>query len=282
MVSTAHAWSLTLSRAELFMIAYSLSSRPALGVPDPFVGLSGDAMQHVVEDARHALLDRGYAEAAPNGSLAVDPVVLALAGAPGMAHAVLVASRGGEGGRVAQRVVYLSPELIVEQEHTADDTVRLTAVRDARTLQTRLNRLLSVPKAPPAAGGEVVIGQEELKEAVRLAMLEEPPAVVEFLTSAGLDAAAATAVVAVLARECQTGSLALLRTDGQEPAAAGGVAWLAGKAGLWSADLSGHPDAQTIHLVPAASAEVRQRVAATVNTAVGADAPTIPDGARTK
>jgi hypothetical protein len=272
MGATTPVWALTLSRSELLLLAHSLGGAAPLGLQDPFQGLNEEAVQPVADAAKRSLMARGYADSGPDGALSVDPTVLALAGAPSQARCVLVASLSAAGAAAARRVVYLGRDLIVEQDEAPDDGVLLTAVRDGEALQQRLRRFLCIPNSPVAPGGEIVISQADLKEALLIAILEPPGSVAAHLSAQGIDSASAALLSAALGQELKAGSLAVVGGDGVDSDHAAGVAWLASPAGAWCAATEGETATNRIRLTPQAGRQIRRRLTNLVSTALTASA----------
>ncbi len=270
MPNTQSTWPLTLSRQQLFLLARGLGGPGPLGLKDPFGNLSPDAAQAALAQTRQSLVDRGYAEAAPDGALAVDPTVLALAGAPGRSGSVLLGTCSGNGGASVQRVVYLTPELIVEQETLPSEEVVLTAVRDSATLRKRAKHFLRILTAPAAPGGEVTVSEASLREAQFAAILEDQATCASLFSEVGVAAPSAQALASTLRQDYHAGSLMLLRMANDEARLAQGLSWIVGASGGWCAELKEQTADSPICLVPTAAAQIRQRLAVVVDSALAA------------
>jgi hypothetical protein len=130
---------------------------------------------------------------------------------------------------------------------------------------------MAIPSVPAAHGGEIVICEADLKEALLIAMLEPPASVAEYLSEQGINPASAGLLSSALGQELKAGSLAVLGGNGADPSSPIGVAWLASPAGAWCATANGET-AERIQLVPQSGRQIGRRVADLVSTALAAAA----------
>ncbi len=251
----SHTHRTQLSLPEYGLVAAYVGLQGLIGVTDPFEGLDPAQQAQALEAASAALQQRGLlAVDDASQSVELDAVTAALVKATGLAERIVVLSLKTEDD-YAQRIVFVGPELIVEQE-SADDQVTLTAVRDGETLAQRTVAFLACAHRGGGVGEAFPLGLETLAEAQRLR--SEPEACREAVAAGGVAAEAAQALSDALCGPHQLGSLSIHgATLGEDAERA--LAFLVAPEASWLL-LHGDPDADAVTVRPASVQEIEAQV----------------------
>jgi len=257
---TVESRSLVLDQTQLYFLASLLQAPHLLGLEDPLLGLLADEIEERLEKTLGLLAEQGVLEVRPDGSFAVDAGVATLVEAGASSKRTLVAARTDPDGTSQLRFIHLTPDLLVEQESLPKGEVSLTPVRDQEMLQQRLTDFWELPGAPAAPGPVLTLTEANLTEARRLALEDGAEACRAFLTRLGLPPEAVEGLASALADSRSTGSLVILHREEREVHYGESLAWLIGSRGGWR--LQPLPqDPPAVRLIPAATTEIRQRLA---------------------
>jgi len=246
------SWTLTLSSDEFFLLSAMLQLPQPIGLEDPFQGLGGQEVRERLEMAREALESRGYIEVQADGSVALDAAVAALVQVATIPERSVMLSCVRADGSEAQRLLHLSPELLLEQETGTGSQVMLTAVRDMEVLMERVVAFVSFADFGAAPGPEFALGEADFTQAQELALEGEAVSCSQRLVDAGVPAVAAIALSAALREGQHVGSVAVWQRAGDEANLGARLGWLVGAQGGWLLRPADTPGPTGLHFIPAA------------------------------
>ena len=256
---TTHSLHFTLE--EFGLLASLLQVRGLIGVDNPFHGLSQEQVNDRLEQTKLSLIEKQFIEIQADGTVVLDGEIAALVQVVATAPRALVVSCMRR-HQVLTRYVHLVEGLIVEQETLEDGRVVLTAVRDRDVLRERLFEYLALPACESAPAPEIILAEEDLAEAQRLAL--EPEICISLLRQRGIPEKAAGELAEALIAEKQVGSVAVTRREtdegerGLQTMPDRTVAWLISPTGGWRV-LPACDDAfRFVRLMPSSSGEIEQ------------------------
>jgi hypothetical protein len=230
---TDETFSLTFAPEELLFVARALDATGLSFQDDPFWGWSPEEIDDALQEAQDSLAAHRYIEVQPDGTIAVDAAVAALAGSLAYRDASLLVSRmvDGEPGRTRQ--IHFASGLIVEQEQRDDGRYRLTAVRDRETTNQRLTKFLDVVDQPAPPADSFQAREIHFSQARQMAADEGEDACATFLEAVGARPRTAHSVAAALTHPVSRSALLAVSWEEREPKGLGKLSLLEGVDGLW-------------------------------------------------
>lgn len=261
------ATSVTLTGAELYVVAAHLELNSILGLPDPFLAPDMDDVAQELEDAQAALTERGLLLTAPDGALAPERKLASLVRANALARRTLVASQTDLGGSAHERLIHLQPGSWIEQEALAGGRIRLAEVRQQDVLIARLHDFFNMPETTAGPGEALALTEEQTEGARELASEGDGQACQDLLAKAGAPSHVAVALAEALGSGRGSGSLLTLLRDDQEMRYGESVAWIVGPGGAWRVQSASRQGRSIVRLVPTDSGAIRRRIEGIANAA---------------
>ncbi|HWI52467.1 MAG TPA: hypothetical protein VNT01_10050 [Symbiobacteriaceae bacterium] len=253
---------------ELAFLASLLGADSLIGVPDPFAGWSGDAVEEAWEEVRRALAERRLVTLQSDGAVSIETSVAELVGTCGFAEATFMltytAADGTAAGHHFHVIRHSAVELVLSHETVL--TCQLSGV-DTATVLDRVTEIfrLGDQGAPCVPNGRLT--EASLRAARLLAEESGPAAAGELLETVGLCRETAAALAGSLARPLGSGALVAIASD-QSDAGVDGLALLEGENGLWLLRNVHEGNARWVDVVPCTAEGLRYFIRSIMNRAL--------------
>lgn len=220
---------------ELFCLATLMNGRYLLGIADPFPGWLTEEIQEVMEDVVAGLVQRQIVTQTDSGTV-VQPDIAILVDALTHCDVAITVSLAKPLHPPQKRQFYFRRPQVLEVSQQQENGVVTYLLTPLGCHPTRIyDEIVGWwdVQAHPAAGEQsLVIHEDALVEAHRIAIADGEFAAKESLVSIGIPAAAAESMSVTLATASLNGALAFTRLNG-DGWQTEGLGMLAGVNGLW-------------------------------------------------
>lgn len=257
-----HIFDLVLTEIEIEWILYQLQAPSARLYP--YTNESDDKIRQLLDTARDSLLKRGWIEAQSSNNVTLDMTVAGIVGALGFAKVALFANLFKEQDTEPQIQRYFSAEgLLVEQAADATDEVTLTALRDLKTLEKRLNEYLGLKDQAAPRKGTFQCDAAAFADIPYILAGDGDGAAVAQLEQLGADSRFAANLVGAMANPLWQATLQVVTLDSEQPEGVRVVDQLTvleGIYGLWLIHTVPQKGQNVLEVKPCSAAQVRERL----------------------
>lgn len=256
------------STTELAFLARLLGAGSLIGVPDPFVGWSADAIADAWEAARASLAERRLLSVHADASVGMEQTVAELVGTCCFAEATFMLTYTASDGSVFGHHFHVIRRSAVELvlSHEAEITCQLSGL-EAESVLDRVAEIfrLGDQGAPPVPNGRLT--ERHLTRARQVAEGTGAWAAELYLVSAGLCRETAAALALALARPLGSGALVVM-AGGTSAAGLDGLRLLEGENGLWLTRNLQRDHTRWVDLIPCSGPALREFIRSIMNRAL--------------
>jgi len=234
-VPADESFSLDLTPTELVYLLETLGSHSMIGLATPFAEMTEGEAERLREEAKAALISKGYVFVLPGDQIQMDLTVAALVQCCASPQKTWTTTFEAVTGERDVRHIHRAQALIVEDAILASGSHRLTPVRDNAAVLQRIERQMHLKKQPAAQGEPFVLPEEILFRIREIAAAGGEKAAARYLVGAGVAEETAAQFAHTLAQPVSNSSVSRWSVAGEEVAMSleEGIGILEGTAGLW-------------------------------------------------
>lgn len=232
------SFSVDLTPAELIYLLETLGGGAMVGLATPFAETVEDGAGQSREEAKAALISKGYVAVLPDGRTQMDLTVAALVQCCASPQQAWTTTFEDATGERDVRHIHRTQNLIVEDAILASGLHRLTPLRDDAAVLKRIEQQMHLKRQPAAPGQPFVLPEELLFRIREIAAAVGEKTAAQYLVRAGVMEATAAHFAQALAQPVSNSSVSRWSAIGEEVATSmeeikAGIGILEGASGIW-------------------------------------------------
>jgi hypothetical protein len=258
------SFNLSLTLKEIEWILLQINAPMQRLYSSPFQGKSTEYIQHALEEAKSALLDRGLVVEQAETTIALDATCAALVGALGYANVIVRLDIFSEQDPTPHAYQYFNAEsLIVEQSPADNGAITLTALRDLDVLRDRLNERLGLQNQEAPREGSFQCAEQDFADIPYILAGDGQSAAITELVQLGADQHFASNLARAMKSPLQQTTLQIARINQEQTEGVSTtkkLMLLEGIYGLWAFVCHLEKESPDIEIIPCDASQAKQHL----------------------